>query len=97
MSILRTAIAAAAFLLPVSAYAQCAGCDADYNKAEREKMAKEAREQKDRAEKQALKEALGTGTARKAGEDMEQHNKKNDDAFNAVDGPNQAWRKESME
>ena len=51
--------AAAALVLPSAAYAQCAGCDADYNKKERKEAEKEAKER-------PLKEVLGSGTGRDA-------------------------------
>lgn len=79
--------AAATLLLTPAAYAQCAGCDADFNKAEREKADREAKEQSDKADKQQLKEALGDGMARDAAEKMEKHNERNEKALEAVDKP----------
>ena len=81
-------VAAATLLLSPAVSAQCAGCDADYNKAERQKAEKEAKEAKDRAEKEQLKEALGNGMARDAAEKAQEHNKRNEDALKAVDDPN---------
>lgn len=51
--------AAAALLLPSAAYAQCAGCDADFNKKERKEAEKEAKEK-------PLVDALGNGMAKDA-------------------------------
>lgn len=50
----------------IPAQAQCAGCGADYNKAERERMAREAREQRERQAREAVKENFGTGMIRDA-------------------------------
>ena len=52
-------IAGASFLLSPAARAQCAGCDADFNKAERKAAEKEAREK-------PLVDVLGDGKAKEA-------------------------------
>lgn len=79
------AIAAAIGVAPAFAHAQCAGCDADFNKKDRAEVARQEKEQKDRAEKQQLKEALGNGMARDAAEKAEKHNERNEKALKDVD------------
>lgn len=50
----------------IPAQAQCAGCGADFNKAERERMARDAREQAQREARERVKENFGTGLIREA-------------------------------
>lgn len=79
------AIVAAIGIAPAYAHAQCAGCDADFNKKDRAEVARQEKEQKDKAEKQQLKEALGNGMARDAAEKAQKHNEANEKALKDVD------------
>ena len=67
------------------AVAQCAGCGADFNKADRARVAQEAAAQKDKAEKDKMRESLGNGMARDAADKVKAHNERNERALRDAD------------
>ena len=79
----------ASLLLTSPVNAQCAGCDADFNKKDREAVAREEKAAKDRADKERLKDFVGrTGTAGDTIDKMESNNKAKDKAAEDAGNPN---------
>ena len=77
-------ICAATLLFAPAVHAQCAGCDADFNKAERKAAEKEAQEK-------PLVDALGNGKAKEAHDaqkaDYNRTNKQTDEALKDETAP----------